>query len=85
MDAHNARPAYHFIMLRALGQLAAVLPTGGTARYASGLSVRFFQRLQGQVSFDAAALKREGPAAMKLAQAAGAMAQAEAMKARMGE
>ena len=26
MDAHNARPAYHYIMLRALGQLAAVLP-----------------------------------------------------------
>lgn len=26
MDAHNARPAYHYIMLRALTQLAAVLP-----------------------------------------------------------
>ena len=26
MDAHNARPAYHYIMLRALGQLAAVMP-----------------------------------------------------------
>ena len=25
MDAHNARPAYHYIMLRALGQLAAVM------------------------------------------------------------
>ena len=28
MDAHNARPAYHYIMLRALAQLAAVLPEG---------------------------------------------------------
>ena len=26
IDAHNARPAYHYIMLRALGQLASVLP-----------------------------------------------------------
>lgn len=26
MDAHNARPAYHYIMLRALGQLTAVMP-----------------------------------------------------------
>lgn len=65
--------------------LAAVLPTGGTARYASGLSVRFFQRMQGQVSFDAEALKREGPAALRLALAGGAAAQAEAMKARLGE
>lgn len=27
-DPHNARPAYHYIMLRALAQLAAVLPSG---------------------------------------------------------
>ncbi len=26
VDAHNARPAYHYIMMRALAQLAAVLP-----------------------------------------------------------
>jgi len=26
MDAHNARPAYHYIMLRALGQLASAMP-----------------------------------------------------------
>lgn len=26
LDAHNARPAYHYIMLRALGQLASVMP-----------------------------------------------------------
>ena len=26
MDPHNARPSYHFIMLRALAQLAAVMP-----------------------------------------------------------
>lgn len=32
MDAHNARPAYHFIMLRALGQLAVVLPKDDPAR-----------------------------------------------------
>ena len=27
MDPHNAKPAYHYIMLRALAQLAAVMPT----------------------------------------------------------
>jgi len=28
MDPHNARPAYHFIMMRALSQVAAVMPPG---------------------------------------------------------
>lgn len=28
LDPHNARPAYHYIMLRALAQLGAVLPQG---------------------------------------------------------
>ncbi len=32
VDAHNARPAYHFIMMRALVQLAAVLPPDHPAR-----------------------------------------------------
>ena len=32
MDAHNARPAYHYIMLRALGQLASVMPKGDADR-----------------------------------------------------
>ncbi len=32
LDRHNARPAYHYIMLRALAQLAAVLPPQHAAR-----------------------------------------------------
>ncbi|MBI5799138.1 MAG: hypothetical protein HZA92_00220 [Verrucomicrobia bacterium] len=32
LDAHNARPAYHYIMLRALGQLASVMPKDDPAR-----------------------------------------------------
>lgn len=32
LDAHNARPAYHYIMMRALGQLASVLPNDDPAR-----------------------------------------------------
>jgi uncharacterized protein YyaL (SSP411 family) len=32
VDAHNARPAYHYIMMRGLAQLAAVLPTDDPAR-----------------------------------------------------
>lgn len=32
VDAHNARPAYHYIMLRALGQLASVMPREDPSR-----------------------------------------------------
>ena len=32
MDPHNARPAYHYIMMRALAQLAAVMPPDHVAR-----------------------------------------------------
>ena len=32
LDPHNARPAYHYIMLRALAQLAAVLPADDSSR-----------------------------------------------------
>ena len=31
-DAHNARPAYHYIMLRSLAELAIALPTDDPAR-----------------------------------------------------
>ncbi len=31
-DPHNARPAYHYIMMRALAQLAAVTPAGHDGR-----------------------------------------------------
>jgi hypothetical protein len=39
MDAHNARPAYHYIMLRALGQLAAVMPKDDPERAAVMLAL----------------------------------------------
>jgi hypothetical protein len=32
VDPHNARPAYHYIMMRALAQLVAVIPNGYPAR-----------------------------------------------------
>jgi hypothetical protein len=32
LDAHNARPAYHYIMMRALAQLAAALPAADPDR-----------------------------------------------------
>jgi len=32
VDPHNARPAYHYIMMRALARLAGVLPEGHAAR-----------------------------------------------------
>ncbi len=32
VDAHNARPAYHYIMMRALAQLASLMPQDDAAR-----------------------------------------------------
>lgn len=46
MDPHNARPAYHWIMMRALAEVAAVMPPGHADRadivrsLALGLTVR---------------------------------------------
>jgi len=45
-----------------------VLPTGGTARFASGLSANDFLRRQSVIRFDAAALQQVGPDVMALAE-----------------
>ena len=48
MDAHNARPAYHYIMLRALAALADVLPAGDkdAGRVRDALAVGLLTRNQ---------------------------------------
>ncbi len=61
-----------------------VLPTGRTARFASGLSVYDFLKRTTWVEADAAALARIGPAAVALAEAEGLDAHARSVAVRLG-
>jgi histidinol dehydrogenase len=73
----------------ALGDYVAgpnhVLPTGRTARFASGLSVFDFLKRTTFVAADAAALGRVGPAAVALAEAEGLQAHARSIAVRLGQ
>ena len=60
-----------------------VLPTGRTARFASGLSVFDFLKRTTWVAADAAALARVGPAAIALAEAEGLDAHARSIALRL--
>ncbi len=60
-----------------------VLPTGRTARFASGLSVFDFLKRTTWVAADAGALARVGPAAVKLAEAEGLQAHARSIARRL--
>jgi histidinol dehydrogenase len=61
-----------------------VLPTGRTARFASGLSVFDFLKRTTWMSGDDAALRRIGPAAMALAEAEGLQAHGRSIAVRLG-
>ena len=61
-----------------------VLPTGRTARFASGLSVFDFLKRTTWMSGDQAALRRIGPAAVTLAEAEGLGAHARSVAMRLG-
>ena len=73
----------------ALGDYVAgpnhVLPTGRTARFASGLSVHDFLKRTTWVEANGAALERIGPAAVTLAQAEGLEAHASSVAMRLGQ
>jgi histidinol dehydrogenase len=60
-----------------------VLPTGRTARFASGLSVFDFLKRTTWVAADQAALDRVGPAAVALAEAEGLQAHARSISLRL--
>jgi histidinol dehydrogenase len=62
-----------------------VLPTGRTARFASGLSVFDFLRRTTWVAADRAALEKVGPAAVTLAEAEGLSAHARSIAVRLGQ
>jgi histidinol dehydrogenase len=61
-----------------------VLPTGRTARFASGLSVYDFLKRTTWVQADAAALAQVGPAGVTLAEAEGLQAHARSIALRLG-
>lgn len=73
----------------ALGDYVAgpnhVLPTGRTARFASGLSVYDFLKRTTWVAADADALAAVGPAAVALAEAEGLTAHARSVALRLGQ
>jgi histidinol dehydrogenase len=60
-----------------------VLPTGGTGRFASGLSANFFRRRFNVLGYTGAALRQDGPAAMALARAEGLDGHAESIRLRL--
>jgi histidinol dehydrogenase len=73
----------------ALGDYVAgpnhVLPTGRTARFASGLSVHDFLKRTTWIAADEASLARIGPAAVTLAEAEGLQAHARSIALRLGQ
>ena len=73
--------------MEALGDYAAgpshVMPTGGTARYASALNVRDFQKVIPLVNIGVETLRDIGPGAARLARAEGLPAHARAIEARL--
>ena len=73
----------------ALGDYVAgpnhVLPTGRTARFASGLSVYDFIKRTTWIEADSAALAHIGPAAVALAEAEGLQAHARSVAMRLGQ
>jgi histidinol dehydrogenase len=60
-----------------------IMPTDGTARYASPINVDTFRKVISLVGLNEAALVRLGPAAIALAEAEGLFAHAAAVRARL--
>lgn len=60
-----------------------VLPTGGTARWSSPLSVRDFERYTSIVEYNSQAIKQEGPAAVIIAETEGLTAHAFSINERI--
>ncbi len=60
-----------------------VLPTSGTARFSSGLSVMDFLKRTSLIGCDADALRRLGPGALKMAEAENLAAHARSVSIRM--
>jgi histidinol dehydrogenase len=62
-----------------------VLPTGGSARFASPLGVHDFLKVTSVIALDAEAVGRLGPSAAAIARAEGFSAHARAIERRLQE
>ncbi len=62
-----------------------VMPTGGTARFASPLGVQDFLKVTSVVAVDEASLRALGPATARIARAEGFTAHARSIELRLGE
>ncbi len=62
-----------------------IMPTGGTARYASPVNVDDFRKVISLVGLNRTALERIGPAAMQVAEAEGLAAHAAAVRLRLNK
>lgn len=75
--------------MEALGDYIAgpshVMPTGGTARYASFVNLRDFQKVIPLLGLGREVVERIGPAAAAMARAEGLEAHARAIESRLGE
>jgi len=60
-----------------------IMPTGGTARYSSPVNVDDFRKVISLIGLNDAALRRIGPAAIRIAEAEGLTAHAAAVRARL--
>ncbi len=60
-----------------------IMPTGGTARFASPVNVDDFRKIISIIGLNEAALQRLGPPAMRLAEAEGLTAHAAAVRRRL--
>jgi histidinol dehydrogenase len=59
------------------------LPTGGTARWASGLTANDFLRSMSVTEYDAAALAADAPDIQRMAETEGLTAHAESVRKRL--
>jgi len=62
-----------------------VLPTGQTARWSSPLSVRDFERYTSVIEYTPAGMRKEGPAAIAVAEGEGLKAHANSIRQRISE
>jgi histidinol dehydrogenase len=60
-----------------------IMPTGGTARYSSPVNVDDFRKVISLIGLNEAALRRIGPAAIRIAEAEGLTAHAAAVRVRL--
>lgn len=78
MGSHTPEPMGDY-----LAGPSNVLPTGGTARYASGVGVETFLKRSSVIAYNRAGFAADAPLAVKLAEVEGLKAHARALRVRL--